>query len=509
MNRKTQLFHILSLVITFVFGSISLLLYPLWADIRHFLSTEFPVMLAAAILGWACFAILVRMMDRKTFGRRWHIVLFAVSDAVMVGLLAYLLHELGTERSVLARQAMTVLPYGLWFGAILLFLWFLPRWPFLGTRLARMGLLTLLATSALAWTLLPLRVRLTSEPVVFLQEGGVVVAWGTNMRATGEVTYHLDGQPEQTASNQTDGLRNLGEQIVRVAIPLEDLPASMELTASSEGIRAIHPTSVIQAGEAHSEMVRVAFPAPGEAITFVSFSDMHEQVDVYEQLAGQIAWGEMDLAVYNGDFVNSTVNARQVGRCILELPTGEVELPRVLVRGNHETRNEAARLLDDWLLPAGGHWYQAFTLGNTFFIVLDSGEDKSDTHREYGGLVDFASYHLEQAGWLEDVLASPGFRQAQYRVLVHVPLSRAWPVTPEFEPVASLVRENTDIDLMINGHTHTAGIFLPEESGSPYPVVFSGGSEAETAAAVVAWMGRDGFGIKVIDSKGEIVEEYP
>jgi acid phosphatase type 7 len=338
----------------------------------------------------------------------------------------------------------------------------------------------------------------------------VVVAWGTNMAATGEVAYSQDGQPTRIAANQDHGLKDLEDGLARVFIPLPSFPAAMNLTAHSEGIKTLNPTSVDRAGSADSENLTIPFPAPGQAISFVAFSDLHEQVDIYEQLSAQVPWDQIDLAVYNGDLLNNTMDARQVTRAILGLPTGDRDLPRVFVRGNHETRAKSARLLDDWLLPTDGRWYHAFTAGNTFFIVLDSGEDKPDDDIEYGGLVDFSAYQQQQADWLAQVLASPEYKAAQYRVvLLHIPLFGEWGVTPEFEPLAAQLRGNTGIDLMINGHTHEYGLFLPEETGLPYPVAFSGGPESDSAAAVIVNMDDDMLRINIVDVNGTIVDQIP
>jgi predicted phosphodiesterase len=510
MSRMSYIVAILSLIISLLFASICLLLHPLWGDINNFLSTNFPVMLSAAILGGVCFAGSLFLLETRSFGQRWHYVVFLLLDLIMTGLLAYLLYQLGTERTVLVRQTLAALPYILWFGAILLYLWFMPRSATLQSRPMVIGFIVLLAGSALLWRNLPFSLKLTSSPAVFLREGGVVVAWGTNMTATGEVIYSLDGKPQDATTSQTHGLKDLGDQVVRVFIPFPSLPESLSLTVSSEGVKNIYPTRVNKTDKISSEPVELPFPTMGEPLSFVSFSDLHEQSNVYEQLSAHLPWEEMDLAVYNGDLLNSTVGPVQVARSILGLPTGDRNLPRIFVRGNHETRNEAARLLDEWLLPQNGRWYQAFTLGNTFFIVLDGGEDKPDADQEYGGLVDFSSYHREQAQWLENVLASPEFKAARYQVvLLHVPLFGEDQAPPSFEPVASLLRSNRDIDLMINGHTHEYGIFKPEESGLPYPAAFSGGPETDTAAAVIVNTNEDALRVRIMDIHGNIVEQIP
>lgn len=510
MSRTAQIIAILSLAISFAFAAITLLLHPLWEDVNNFLGTSLPVMLSASIFGGICFAGSLYLLEIKGFGLRWHYALFLIADVVMIGLLAYLLSELGPERAVLTQQFTIYLPYVVWLGLIILYLWFMPRLSILQSRPSIVSFIAALAVSALIWRSLPLQFELTSQPVIFLQDGGAVVTWGTNMTATGEVEYSLDGEPTQTITNQTHGLRNLGDGIVRIFVPFQLAPLSMNLTAISEGIRALRPTSVNKTDKVASENISIQFPDSGDEISFVSFSDLHEQADIYEALASHIVWDEMDMAVYNGDLLNSTADAQQVTRSILGLATGSHDLPRIFVRGNHETRNKSARLLDNWLLPEGGHWYQAFTFGNTFFIALDGGEDKPDADKEYGGLVDFTSYHQEQAEWLKKVLSSQEYQAAQYRVvLLHTPLFGEDQAPLSFEPVAALLRKNSDIDLMINGHTHLYGIFAPDETGLPYPAAFSGGPETDTAAAVVVRMGNDMLQVQVIDINGIIVDQIP
>ena len=150
MDRKATIFTALSLLITFAFTAIALLLYPLWGDISNFLSTSFPLMLVASGWGGLSSAALLYWLETKTFDRRWQYVLFSITDVVMIGLLGYLLYQLGTERSILRRQFITALPYVLWFGAIILYLWFMPRWNVLQSRRVLVPFLIVLGVSAMA-----------------------------------------------------------------------------------------------------------------------------------------------------------------------------------------------------------------------------------------------------------------------------------------------------------------------------------------------------------------------
>jgi 3',5'-cyclic AMP phosphodiesterase CpdA len=212
--------------------------------------------------------------------------------------------------------------------------------------------------------------------------------------------------------------------------------------------------------------------------------------------------------------VNHVDDAEQTAEAIFGLPTGEFDLPRVFARGNHETRGANARNLSDWMLPTGGKWYYTFESGNAFFVVLDSGEDKPDSHVEYAELINFSEYHQEQAAWLADVFNSPAYQKADYQiVLVHIPpfedYSAIFPedfLTDAFDPVLALLHQQTDIDLVMSGHLHRGDIWLPEETGLPYPVTTCGGPLGVDTAAVTAQLTETGIQLDVINILGNTIE---
>jgi hypothetical protein len=139
------------------------------------------------------------------------------------------------------------------------------------------------------------------------------------------------------------------------------------------------------------------------------------------------------------------------------------------------------------------------------FIVLDSGEGETDTDVEYSGLVDFASYHQQQAVRLKTVLNSPEFNNSDYRVvLMHIPPTKI--PTPEFSPVFSQIVTRRDIDLVVSGHMHEAGIWLPEETGLPFPVIRYGGSSVDDMAEVIGYLGVQGMDLEVIRIDGTVWE---
>jgi predicted MPP superfamily phosphohydrolase len=253
-------------------------------------------------------------------------------------------------------------------------------------------------------------------------------------------------------------------------------------------------------------MVHIPFPEEGDPLSFIAFSDLHEQAELTAELSANLDWEGVDYAFYIGDLLNNTAVPEQVIDSILNLPTGDHNLPRVFVRGNHETRGPAARQLSDWLLPPGGEWYFTFFSSEVFFIILDSGEDKADEHPEYAGLVDFTAYHQQQAEWLAGVFNSQEYQQAAIRIVLvhHPPFAN---VTEAFSPVAELLETQTEIDLVISGHIHEAGVWLSDDTGLPFPVATCGGSSRDDMAAVRVDIGSDGLQLRIINLEGALLEE--
>ena len=115
------------------------------------------------------------------------------------------------------------------------------------------------------------------------------------------------------------------------------------------------------------------------------------------------------------------ISAHQIS--IIELCEKKYDIDFFFVRGNHETRGPNARTLMTYFPHPSGKNYYSFNHGDVHFIILDSGEDKPDTHPVYAGIVDFDNYRTEQAEWLKKDINSEEFKKAKYKIAVyHIPL---------------------------------------------------------------------------------------
>ncbi len=204
-------------------------------------------------------------------------------------------------------------------------------------------------------------------------------------------------------------------------------------------------------------------------------SDIHERAADLEAMLGHKYSAGVDFTVFNGDMVNDFMRADQVFSGFLDAAVKALagNMAFLHVRGNHEVRGRYARTLEDYLPLAGGRPYYSFDHGGVHFIVLDSGEDKEDSHEYYNGLVDFRGYRREQAEWLKSDLAGEACRKAQFRVVFsHIPPRCAdgfaiQEVRQNFEP---LINE-AGVDLWLSGHTHKFQHIDPVPGENGYTLV--------------------------------------
>lgn len=248
-----------------------------------------------------------------------------------------------------------------------------------------------------------------------------------------------------------------------------------------------------------------------ERVSFLVFNDIHEQSDLIPAFIKKNPLA-FDYLFINGDYFDHIDSKDQIIEQMLK-PLDSVlkgSKPFYLVRGNHETRGIAAPKLKKFINQKGDKFYYAFSHGPVRFVVLDAGEDKTSSHEEYGGMVNFKEYRLKQLKWLIRETKSREFRQARYRiVLTHIPpfVDREkdrdhgqFIMNTKFAPVF----EKNSVDLVLAGHTHKTAVFNSNENHS-YPVVVGGSRwDGETVIKVDADMKN--MRIAILNSEGKEVK---
>ena len=163
-----------------------------------------------------------------------------------------------------------------------------------------------------------------------------------------------------------------------------------------------------------------------------------------------------------------------------------------------------ARNFFDYFPTETGTFYRAFYHGPVCFIMLDSGEDKQDSHRAYSDLTDFDSYRAEQAEWLEKTIQSEDFYKAKIRiVLMHIP-----PLGGSTSYVKQQIRKlfipllnEGNIDLLICAHTHDNTYYPAFESENNFPIIINGNN-----TALLTRVTEEQIKIKVVSYDGRLVD---
>jgi hypothetical protein len=249
--------------------------------------------------------------------------------------------------------------------------------------------------------------------------------WTTDGPAAGWVEYGRDGATTSRAIPVRDGLVDAGGRVHTVRIDGLRPDTSYSYRTVTRPIASYGAYKVEYGDIAFGDTQQFRTLAPSKpAYSFLVLNDLHENVDLMRAHLRREVQKPFDLVFFNGDSLSYLQSESQILERNLA-PASELfgrTVPFFFVRGNHETRGTFARELKNYLALPGGRFYGSFDQGNVHFIVLDTGEDKEDSHWAYSGLTDFEAYRVAEAAWLKTEVQSPAFKKAAFRVLVaHMP----------------------------------------------------------------------------------------
>ena len=189
----------------------------------------------------------------------------------------------------------------------------------------------------------------------------------------------------------------------------------------------------------------------------------------------------------------------------------------VTMRGNHEFDGAQSGHYLKYLGSKENKSYQAFKLGNVFFIVLDSGhhlpKDSTNSFQKFTGLNELDTLLEEQTKWLEEVVKSKDFAEADYRLVFAHVAPHSQPdgfnhMLPRLQKMtARLFKGNPakyPVDLWFAGHTHAYKV-LPADKSWQFPLIILGGGAKSTppGAAVLVKVKNKQLFIESIDSDGK------
>ena len=235
----------------------------------------------------------------------------------------------------------------------------------------------------------------------------------------------------------------------------------------------------ISAKRNHS--VRTLDPS-AEVCRFSMMNDIHGKDKVYAALAATMDPKKTDFLVLNGDMVSNAKQIDTVIKHMVEPIKKQAEqIPLFYARGNHEGRGADFDKLYDMFPTSTGQFYYTFRQGPAAFVVLDAGEDKPDSHHEYGGTADYDAYREAQTEWLLKAVKEESFASAPMKIcIIHIPtlaFRSSWYaeryITEHWVPIL----EKAGLDLALCAHHHKWRVIGAGEHGKNYPLLVNGNDE--------------------------------
>jgi predicted MPP superfamily phosphohydrolase len=354
----------------------------------------------------------------------------------------------------------------------------------------------------------------------YLQNMGtheVTIMWLTHKNCFSWVEYGAGAHTSKREFGYTNGLIEANNRINKITLT--------GLTAGTEHKYKIVSTEVlgykgskVEFGETiSSPMYGFKTPAENEdEFKMVVFNDIHDRPQIIPQLLYRHGYTgnkrDYDFVVFNGDCFDWVSEEKQVVDHLIK-PSVDIfatEFPFILTQGNHECRGSFSRQLPAYFTYPEANYYYAFTRGPVRFVILDSGEDKTDDSVEYGGLSAFDRYRETQKKWLEKEIESPEFKKAAFRiVLIHISPyhSGDWHGTLHCREQFGPLLNKAKIDLQISGHTHRYGTHDPDSSHN-YPIVIGGGPLEGNRTLIKLHATSKELNLKMIRDDGEVVGKY-
>lgn len=323
---------------------------------------------------------------------------------------------------------------------------------------------------------------------------GVIVSFTTSERGFSKVEVREKGSDEvREFRTSKHGLFEANNTHNVIEVKNLKPATEYEYRVVSKKLTRFEPYHVRFGEEVASEWYSFrTFDPEAKSVSFVVANDIHDKADLCAKMLDVQPLDEIEMVFYNGDIMSYYNREGQPFTSFIDVSVEKFakNKPFAVVRGNHETRGQFARIYDEYIHNTPeGMFYGVFYFGDTAVVMLDGGEDKDDQHPVYGGLVDFDNYRREEAEWLKGVVRSPEFLAAKNRIVImHVPpivermaeieenkkeIMRqiAWRGASHLGELIIPILNEADIDVMLCGHIHRQLIY-PEQPGVlEFPIV--------------------------------------
>lgn len=308
----------------------------------------------------------------------------------------------------------------------------------------------------------------------------MTIMWMTAKPCYSWVEYGKKGQRDKKAHHLTNGMVEAYERLNKIRLEGLTPGTTYSYQVKSKEITEFQPYKLTYGETIESDVLTFTTPASNpKEVSWLVLNDIHDRPASFAPLVALNKGEHFDYLFLNGDMFDYQTDEQQIVDHLLT-PLGDTfssTTPFIFVRGNHETRGKFRMHLHEYFDTPEHRNYFQYTWGPVHFTVLDTGEDKEDTAPVYAGIVDFDNYRSQQAEWLKQVVKSPAFRNARFRVvMMHIPHyhSGDWHGPMDCRKKFGPIFEQAKIDLLISGHTHKFGVHEAQTDHS-YPIVIGGG----------------------------------
>lgn len=318
----------------------------------------------------------------------------------------------------------------------------------------------------------------TYKPCVFVSDNQeYTVVFITDKPGMGYVTI-----ADQNFYNTMNGTVKTASNVHKVRVPKELLDTTGEYTVNFKLIPDRKPYRP-ETTEHHTDTFKFRAPKGSDDLRAYFLSDTHSVVEAPARTA--LYYGdETNLLILCGDIGNTIKNLDEITtihKIAQNVTKGE--FPVLYARGNHDTRGMYAESLGDYIALSGkGTTYFTFEIGDIWGVVLDLGEDKEDSHVEYGDIAAYKDWRVSQTEFLEDIVNNKDKHYKKEHIkskiaVCHIPFTFVNHPYSDAESSKWTELLNTiGIDYMLSGHNHRLYIreagFNPYEKATPnFPVV--------------------------------------
>jgi hypothetical protein len=348
-------------------------------------------------------------------------------------------------------------------------------------------------------------------------ENSATIMWFTNKKCVSKIEYGTGdnfrtfpqwGSLLQTAVSSRHGLIDAYTTSHSITVSGLEPGKAHRYRVVSKEIVQFQPYEILYGSTVVSDIYSFRTLNPeAETVTFYVVNDIHENSERLDALLLPLGWDNIDLVFLNGDTLSHIEKEDQIFSGFLDtcIERFAKEIPFVFIRGNHETRGMFARNLIRYISTPENRFYFSFNHGPVHFIVLDTGEDKPDTHPVYAGLADFDAYRDLQAEWLSDDIRSDGFKNAVFKiVLCHIPPfgGNDWHGEQYIRNVWGPLFNESGISLLVCAHTHRFNKLDADEHHN-YPMVIG-----DTNTTIKITAKKDRIEVWVTDKDGQIKESF-